>query len=155
MMMASKRRRMRKLEATSTPREDERERIKRGMLQRIRMAIVDERGNVLTPRFVPGKVNGGPLLLEELYGPAGTYGQQHELAIRRVFFDRLEEVLSPGFVTMEDFLPYIDPEDLTPEGRERLAGTWIEATKEGCIHERSMAWDEVDKWERERRCARQ
>lgn len=145
---------MRKLEATSTPREDERERIKRGMRQRIRMAIVDERGNVLAPRFVPGKVNGGPLLLEELYGPAGTYGQQHELAIRRVLFDRLE-VLSPGFVTMEDFLPYIDPEDLTPEGRERLAGTWIEATKEGCIHERGMAWDEVDKWERERRCARQ
>jgi hypothetical protein len=154
MMMDSKRRRMRKLEATSTPREDERERIKRGMRQRIRMAIVDERGNVLAPRFVPGKVNGGPLLLEELYGPAGTYGQQHELAIRRVLFDRLE-VLSPEFVTMEDFLPYIDPEDLTPEGRERLAGTWIEATKEGCIHERGMAWDEVDKWERERRCARQ
>ena len=145
---------MRNLEATSTPREDERERIKRGMRQRIRMAIVDERGNVLAPRFVPGKVNSGPLLLEELYGPAGTYGQQHELAIRRVLFDRLE-VLSPGFVTMEDFLPYIDPEDLTPEGRERLAGTWIEATKEGCIHERGMAWDEVAKWERERRCARQ
>jgi hypothetical protein len=128
-----------------------REEITRGIAHRIEMAILDELARLRAPRHIPGQKDPkdriGPSLMKERYGPAWTYGQWLELAIRRVFFERLEECLSPGWVGTEDYLPCLDEEDLTQEGRERMATEWIESRREA----HGGSWDEVNKWTRQER----
>jgi hypothetical protein len=151
--MGNLRRRIKNLEAASPPPEDLGE-IKHKMFKRVRMAILDEYARIRAPRHIPGQKNPkdriGPPLVVELYGPAYTTGQFHELATRRAVFDRLEECLSSGFITSEDFTQYLEPEDLTPEGREKLVQTLIGLEKEW-LESQGIEWDEVNRWERERR----
>jgi hypothetical protein len=149
--MGSLHRRIKNLEATSTPPEPPEE-IVRKMMQRLDMVIWDELGRVRAPHFIPGqkdpKDRVGPSLVVQRYGAAYTYGQHHELAIRRVIEERgLDEVMKPKFEGT-DFRPYIKDEDRTPEGRERLVQMFIEFHKER-VEELGASWDEVNKWARQ------
>jgi hypothetical protein len=134
---------------TPTPGEDE-EQIQRGIRHRIFLAITEELGDVRAPRFISGQKDPrdriGKSLIEELYGPAYTEEQYCTLAVRRAF-DRLEEILSPGYCTGDNYLQYLNEEDLSPQGRERAAQKWIEAMR----LDSEETWTEVNKWERERR----
>jgi hypothetical protein len=147
--MANFDKRLRALEAAwNSASTDDREEKRREIRRRISLGVLDELGKVRAPRFVRGQREPGPPLVEELFGEAWTPAQQHELAIRRAF-DRLEEILAPGFVTMDDYRSYVDDEDLAPEGRSRLAHAWLEAQRLR-REDAGEPWDEPNRWYRKR-----
>jgi hypothetical protein len=140
MSNADKHRRLGKLEA-SIPKPVDENYYKEQIAYRLLGAITGELGNVSAPTFVPGVVNGGPSLAAQEFGEDYTVGQWYEFAIRRAV-DRLEEVArKPYGNSMGDLTPYLEPEDLTPEGRERLVQVFVAHFKE----DRGENWDDANR----------
>jgi hypothetical protein len=147
--VSDKHRRVKKLEAKMPKPRDE-EYFRDQIIYRLMLAIIGELGDAQAPSFVPGVVNGGPSYAEQEYGKAYTVRQLHELAIRRAL-DRLEEIArTPTGNSRGDLTPYLDPEDLTPEGRENLAQMFLESFRRH-HEEEGGSWDDINRHERSRR----
>jgi hypothetical protein len=145
------RRRLDRLESEG-PSPDDEERIKAAIRERIMMAYLDEKASLMAPGFRRAKKAEDRRLEPEavrLWGRAYTEGQLAEEALRRVFA-KLEEVLRKPSGNTGDLLQYVTPEELTPEAKERMCQLWIEGKKLR-IEEQGGSWDEVNRFERERR----
>jgi hypothetical protein len=137
------------------PEEEERERIERETTLRIWRAISDEMG---TTRAGGGRRGGNPPgpvqvpIVEQVYGPAWTYRQWDELVVGRVFTpERLDNALGTGEAhSNEDLRPHFDLEN---QDLEELKAEWMGAMREmhASMHkDDGEAWDDVNKWYRER-----
>jgi hypothetical protein len=123
------------------------EEIDRRVSSRILMGITD----ALEKLRAAGSKRGGPgyaerperkSVMEETYGPDWTVAQWCEEAIRRFVYNRLEECLSPGFCTHHDFRQYLEEDDLSPEGRERLVQEYLEHFRFLMEEEVGFSWEE-------------
>jgi hypothetical protein len=122
--------RLENLEAAAGPAGEGRERVERAIRRRIGMQIAEEAARMRAPGFRRAKDPKDRVLppeAERLWGPNYTRAQCYEEAVRRVF-DNLEELLARDMFNDGVLLPYVDPEYLTPEGKERLRQQWIEAS---------------------------
>jgi hypothetical protein len=136
-------RRLEDLEAGVSAQSPGSEEARKAVRQRIGMAVMEEAGNLRAPRFRRAKDPADRTLppeAEELWGEDFTVGQVYELAIERVF-DRLEEVLATPSGVTGDLRPYVSPEDLTSEGKARLAASHTEAWRKR-LEEHGSGWDE-------------
>jgi hypothetical protein len=118
------------------PEEEERERIEREITLRIWRAITDEMG---TTRAGGGRRGGNPP------GPV-------QLVVGRVFTpERLDNALGTGEAhSNEDLRPHFDLEN---QDLEELKAEWMGAMREmhASMHkDDGEAWDDVNKWYRER-----
>jgi hypothetical protein len=121
MVSEKNKRRLEALEA-GTPRPPSREELVRAICVRIIMFIGEEASELRAPRFQRAKDPQDRVLppeAERLWGPDYTRAQCYEEAVRRVF-DNLEDILSRPYGTDGNLLPFMDPEDLTPEGKARF-----------------------------------
>jgi hypothetical protein len=143
--------RLDRLEGGPSP-EDEKTEIKKQIVERVAIATLNEATSLMAPGFKKSRDPKDRQLEPEavrLWGEAYTEGQLREEAIRRVF-DNLEEVLRKPTGDSGDLLQYASPEDLTPEGKERLRQKWVEAERRR-MEESGESWAEVNRLERERR----
>jgi hypothetical protein len=142
---------LKKLEANTPTRQDEDERLRRALGQRLLAAWMEEHSKVSTRRHVRAKNpedRTKPSVLEETYGKAWTVGQGIELTAERLFTrETLEKYLSPGFVTMEDLRACLD--ETSDEELEEMKRNTI-TSKRQRIEAEGHSWDEPNRWYRKK-----